>query len=100
MEQPSTNTTTMTPTVHKTLQDTLPPPPAQEHAREEVRWRCRVLYHTALQPRRTGWRRGQGHRATRFQQEAELQAMRAAFPEDATSHSQVLQDVLARLETT
>ena len=35
---------------------------------------------------------------TRFQQEAELKHIRAAFPEYAAIHSHVLQDVLARLD--
>ena len=97
MEQPSTNTTTA-PTAHKTFQYKLQPTPAQELALEEVLWRCRVLYNTALEQRLTWWRRGQGHSATRFQQEAELKEIRAAFPEYGAIHSHVVQDVLARLD--
>jgi len=63
-----------------------------------VLWRCRVLYTTALEQRRTWWGRGQGHGATRFQQEAELNEIRAAFPEYAALHAHVLQEVLARLD--
>jgi putative transposase len=37
---------------------------------------------------------------TRYQQAAELKAIRAELPEDAAIHSHVLQDVLARLDTT
>ncbi len=37
---------------------------------------------------------------TRYQQEAELKAIRADFPEYAVIHSHGLQDVLARLDTT
>jgi putative transposase len=37
---------------------------------------------------------------TRYQQEAELKALRADMPEYATIHSHVLQDVLARLDKT
>src|SRR4029077_8075327 len=38
--------------------------------------------------------------ASRYQQEAELKDIRAAFPEYAAIHSHVLQDVLARLDKT
>jgi hypothetical protein len=37
---------------------------------------------------------------TRFQQEADLKAIRATFPEYTATHSQVLQDVLAWLDNT
>src|SRR5215468_1578549 len=37
---------------------------------------------------------------SRFQQEAELKDIRAAFPEYAAIHSHVLQDVLTRLDKT
>ena len=37
---------------------------------------------------------------SRYQQEAELKDIRAAFPEYAAIHSHVLQDVLARLDKT
>src|SRR5258708_5600451 len=78
----------------------LRPTPAQERALGEVLWRCRTLYNVALEQRIVWWRRGQGKSATRFQQEAELKALRAAFPEYEAIHSHVLQDVLARLDTT
>ena len=96
MEQP----TPPMPTTRRPYKEQRQPTPEQERQVEEVRWRCRVLYHTALEQRRTGWGRGQGQSATRFPQEAELTALRAAFPADAALHAQVLQEVLARLETT
>src|SRR5215831_2844373 len=98
MEQPSPTTmdTTTEPAVRKTYQYKLQPTPTQERAREEVLWRCRVLYNCALEQRLTGGRRGQGKGATRFQQEAEWKELRAAFPEYAAMHSHVLQDVLVR----
>jgi putative transposase len=60
---------------------------------------CRWLYNTALEQRIVAW---QGVRVpvSRFQQEAELKDLRAAFPEYAAIHSHVLQDVLARLDKT
>src|SRR5262249_51984635 len=90
----------MSETVRKTFQYKLQPTPAQARALEEVLWRCRTLSNTALEQRVTWWRRRQGRAATRFQQEAELKDIRAAFPEYAAIHSHVLQDVLARLDTT
>ena len=66
---------------------------------EEVLWRCCRLSSCALEQRNAWWRRG-GPGITRFQQEAELRELRAAFVEYATLHSQVVQDVLARLGRT
>jgi putative transposase len=59
---------------------------------------CRSLYNTALEQRVVAWRRRVSR--SRYQQEAELKEIRAAFPEYATIHSHVLQDVLARLDKT
>ncbi len=87
------------PTVRKTYKEKLRPTPAQERALDEVLWRCRTLYNTALVQRSTAWRRCHVS-VTRSQQEAELKAIRAAFPAYAALHSHVLQDVLARLDTT
>jgi len=86
--------------VRKTCQEKLKPTPAQERELEAVLWRCCTLYNVALQQRIIWWRRGQGIGATRFQQEAELKEVRAAFPDSAAIHSHVLQDVLARLDKT
>ena len=96
MEKPTLNMQT----VRKTYQEKLKPTPQQERALEEVLWRCRVLYNCALEQRLTWWRGGQGRSLSRFQQEAELKDIRAAFPEYATIHSHVLQDILARLDRT
>ncbi len=86
-------------TVRKTYKEKLRPTPAQERALDEVLWRCRDLYNTALEQRITAWQR---RRVTvsRFEQEAELKAIRAEMPEYAAIHSHILQDVLARLDTT
>src|SRR5690242_19110054 len=86
--------------VRKTFKEKLRPTPEQERTLEHILWRCRTLYNIALEQRITWWRRGQGISATRFQQEAELKAIREAFPEYAAIHSHVLQDVLARLDRT
>src|SRR5260370_35086693 len=57
-----------------------------------------MLYNTALEQRRVWWQRGQGISATYSQQATELPDLKAAFPEYAEVHSQVLQEVLRRVE--
>ena len=86
-------------TVRKTYQERLRPTPAQERALDEVLWRCRELYNIALEQRITAYQRRHVS-LSRFEQEAELKDLRAAFPEDEAIHRHVLQDVLARLEKT
>jgi putative transposase len=85
--------------VHKTYKEKLRPTPAQERALDTVLWRCRDLYNAALEQRITAWHRCHVS-VSRFDQEAERKAIRAAFPEYAAIHSHVLQDVLARLDKT
>src|SRR5712691_2852672 len=90
------------PSVHslpKSYKEKLRPTPAQQRALEEVLGRCRALYNTALEQRITAWQRCRVS-VSRFQQEAELKAIRAEFPDYAAIHSHVLQDVLARLDKT
>lgn len=84
--------------VRKTFKEKLRPTPAQERALDEVLWRCRTLYNAALEQRKTWWGRGQGRSATYSQQKAELPDLKAAHPEYAEVHSQVVQDVLLRLD--
>jgi putative transposase len=86
-------------TCRKTYKEKLRPTPAQERQLEEVLWHCRALYNTALEQRITAWQRCHIS-ITRYQQEAELKAIREAFPDYAAIHSHVLQDVLARLDKT
>src|SRR5215813_6938175 len=86
-------------TCRKTYKEKLRPTPSQERELEAVLWRCHTLYNTALEQRITAWQRCHVS-VSRFQQEAELKAIRANFPEYAAIHSHVLQDVLARLDTT
>jgi putative transposase len=87
------------PTVRKTFKYKLVPTPTQERELGRVLGLCRWLYNTALEQRIIAYRRG-GVSVSRYQQEAELKDVRAAFPEYAAIHSHVLQDVLARLEKT
>jgi putative transposase len=85
--------------VHQTYKEKLRPTPAQERALEDVLWRCRDLYNTALEQRITAW---QPRRISisRYEQEAELKDIRAAFSEYGAIHSHILQDALARLDKT
>ncbi len=85
--------------LRKSYKYKLQPTPAQARALDEVLWRCRTLYNAALEHRITAYRRS-GVTLTCYQQQAELPEMRAAFPEYAAIHSQVLQDVLTRLDKT
>jgi putative transposase len=85
--------------LRKTYKEKLRPTPTQERALDEVLWRCRTLYNVALEQRITAWERCRVS-LTRYQQDAELKAIRDAFPEYAAIHSHVLQDVLARLDKT
>jgi putative transposase len=62
--------------------------------------RCRTLSTVALEQRKTWWGRGQGSGVTYYQQKAELPDLKAASPAYSDVHSQVLQDVLLRLERT
>jgi putative transposase len=87
------------PTQRKTFKEKLRPTPAQERALEDVVWRCRELYNTALEQRVTAYQRRRVS-MSRYEQEAELRALRAEFSEDAAIHSHILQDVLARLDKT
>jgi putative transposase len=91
--------TSMRTTFHKTYKEKLRPTSAQQRALEAVLWRCRELYNAALEQRITAWQR-RHISVSRFEQEAELKAIRAEFPEYAAIHSHILQDVLARLDKT
>jgi putative transposase len=86
-------------TVRKTYKEKLRPTPAQERVLDEVLWRCRTLYNVALEQRITAWQRCRIS-VSRFEQEAELKAIRAEMPEYAAIHSHILQDMLARLDKT
>jgi putative transposase len=85
-------------TVRKTFQYQLRPTPEQTAELERTLLLCRALYNCALEQRRTWWGRGQGRAATHAQQEAELPDLKVALPDYAARHSQVLHDVLTRLD--
>jgi putative transposase len=86
--------------LRKTYQYTLNPTLEQEQALGRALSRCRMLYNVALEQRKTWWGRAQGIGATSYQQQNELPDLKAACPEYAAVHSQVLQDVLRRVDKT
>jgi len=75
----------------------LEPTPQQEAVLDATLWRCRTLYNTALEQRIAVWK-SRGMSLSAYQQQAELPDLKAALPEYADIHSQVLQDVLTRLD--
>src|SRR6516225_8780366 len=85
--------------VRKTFKEKLRPTPVQERALDEVVRRCRDLYNAALEQRIIAYQRRRVS-LSRYEQEAELKAIRAEFPEYAAIHSHILQDTLARLDKT
>ena len=58
---------------------------------------CRHVYNAALQERREAWQKC-GVSVTYYQQKAELPGVKEAMPEYGEVHSQVLQDVVLRVE--
>jgi putative transposase len=84
-------------TVHKTFKYKLKPTPEQEQAMAFVLRRCRELYNAALQERREAWQKS-GVSVTVASQSAQLPDVKEVRPEYRDIHSQVLQDVLTRLD--
>ena len=84
-------------TVRKTFKYKLKPTPKQERALAFVLRRCRELYNAALQERRDAWQKC-GVSVTVAGQSAQLPGVKAVRPDYRAIHSQVLQDVLMRLD--
>jgi len=84
-------------TVRKTFKYKLKPTPQQEQAMASVARRCRELYNAAFQERRDAWQKC-GVSVNEAMQSAQLPAVKEARPEYREIHSQVLQDVLTRLD--
>jgi putative transposase len=84
-------------TVRTTYKYKLRPTAEQERAIEFVLRRCRELYNAGLQERRDTWQK-RGVSITAASQSAQLPAIKAVRPEYRDIHSQVLQDVLTRLD--
>jgi putative transposase len=84
-------------TVRKTLKYKLKPAPEQERAMGFVLHRCRELYNATLEERREAWKT-RGVTVTEASQSAQLPDIKEVRPESRDIHSQVLQDVLTRLD--
>lgn len=86
-----------TPTHLKTFRYRLSPTKAQEAALTEQLRLCRNLYNAALQERRDAYRKA-GKTVTAYDQMKYLSEIKEALPEYKGVYSQVLQDVLKRLD--
>jgi putative transposase len=84
-------------TVRKTYKYKLKATPQQEQAMAFVVRRCRELYNAALQERKEAWRKC-GVSITAAGQSAQLPEVKEVRPEYHDILSQVLQDVLTRLD--
>jgi putative transposase len=84
-------------TVRKTFKYKLKATPQQEQAMAFVGCRCRELYNAALQERKEAWQKC-GVSVTIAGQSAQLLEVKEVRPEYCDIHSQVLQDVLTRLD--
>jgi putative transposase len=83
--------------VRKTFKYKLKPTPEQERVLVFVLRRCHELYNAALQERRDAWQKC-GVSVTLAGQSAQLPDIKDVRPEYRDIHSQVLQDVLTRLD--
>jgi len=73
------------------------PTKAQRRRMERTLESCRLLYNAGLEQRRTAYQR-QHISLSKARQQADLPALKAAYPEFSEVYSQVLQEVLARLD--
>ncbi len=84
-------------TVRKTFKYKLKPTPEQERVLDRILMLCRHVYNAAVGERREAWRM-RGVTVTYYQQKAELPGIKEAMPEYAEVNSQVLQDVVLRVD--
>ena len=85
--------------MHKSFKYRLYPTGKQTEHLQQTLDRCRELYNAALEERRTAWRR-HGIGINFLSQAKQLPPLKEDRPDLAEVHSQVLQDVLRRLEKT
>jgi putative transposase len=85
--------------VRKVYKYKLTPTPEQASLLERTLALCFQVYNAAIGERREAWRLC-GVSVTYYQQKAELPGIKEAMPEYAEVHSQVLQDVVLRVERT
>ena len=83
--------------VRKTFKYKLKPTTEQVAALAFVVRRCRELYNAGLEERREAWQK-RGVSVPLASQSAQLPAIKDVRPDYRDIHSQVLQDVLARLD--
>jgi putative transposase len=84
-------------TVRKTFKYKLKPTVKQERMLERTLMLCRHIYNAALGERREAYRM-RGISLTYYHQKAELPGIKEAMPEYGEVHSQVLQDVVLRVD--
>jgi putative transposase len=85
------------PAIHKTYGYKLNPTSQQERMLERALMLCRHIYNAAIGERRQAWRMCRVS-VTYYQQKAQLPGIKEAMPEFADVHSQVLQDVVLRVD--
>jgi putative transposase len=83
--------------IRKTYKYKLKPTPEQERILGRVLMLCRHVYNATIGERREAWR-SRGISVSYYQQKAELPGIKEAMPEYAEIHSQVLQDVVLRVD--
>jgi putative transposase len=83
--------------IPKTYKYKLKPIAAQLRMLEHTAMLCRHVYSAAIEERREAWRL-RDVTVTYYQQQAELPDIKDAFPDYGEVHSQVLQDVVLRVE--
>ena len=83
--------------IHKTYQYKLKPTSEQELLLDRVLMLCRHIYNAAIGERRDAYHL-RGISVTYYQQKAELPGIKEAMPEYGAVHSQVLQDVVLRVD--
>ncbi len=84
-------------TGRRTYKFKLKPTPDQERALDRTLMLCRHVYNAAISERREAWQKC-GVFVGYYQQKAELPGIKAEMPEYAEVHSQVLQDVVQRVD--
>src|SRR5689334_3047873 len=82
---------------YKTYQYKLKPMLEQERALDRTLLLCRHVYNAAIGERREAWWM-RGVSVTYYQQKAELPGIKEVMPEYGEVHSQVLQDVVLRVD--
>ena len=83
--------------IRKTYKYKLKPTTEQERALDRTLMLCRHVYNAAIEERREAWQRC-GIFVGYYQQKAELPGIKAGLPEYSEVNSQVLQDVVQRVD--